>query len=149
MLLLSGKVWTAPSLFLTITLAEAKPIHLLLTRQNFRQQRFTAENITFINSAGRVGQALALYVDADKAVFKNCRFIGNRDTIFAAGENYRQYFFNCNIEGTTDFIFGPSTALFEQCTLHSKANSYITAANKSIERGSSALFWIMPAIHTA
>lgn len=47
--------------------------------------RFVAENITFVNAAGPVGQALALYVDADKAVFKNCRFLGNQDTIYAAG----------------------------------------------------------------
>ena len=49
--------------------------------------RFRAENITFANSAGPVGQALALYVDADKAVFKNCKFLGNQDTIFTSGEN--------------------------------------------------------------
>jgi len=91
--------------------------------------RFRAENISFINSAGPVGQALALYVDADKAIFKNCRFIGNQDTIFAAGESSCQYFTGCYIEGTTDFIFGPGTALFEQSTIRCKANSYITAAN--------------------
>jgi pectinesterase len=91
--------------------------------------RFRAENITFQNSAGPVGQALALYVDADKAVFKNCKFIGNQDTIFAAGENARQYFVGCYIEGTTDFIFGPSTAIFQNCTIRAKSNSYITAAN--------------------
>src|SRR5215211_3330128 len=91
--------------------------------------RFVAENITFMNSAGPVGQALALYVDADKAVFKNCRFIGNQDTIYAAGENARQYFVNCYIEGTTDFIFGPSTAVFQNCTIKGKSDSYITAAN--------------------
>ena len=91
--------------------------------------RFIAENITFMNSAGPVGQALALYVDADKAIFKNCRFIGNQDTIYAAGENARQYFVDCFIEGTTDFIFGPSTAVFQNCTIKGKSNSYITAAN--------------------
>ncbi len=91
--------------------------------------RFHAENITFMNSAGPVGQAVALYVDADKAVFKNCRFIGNQDTIFSSGENSRQYFDSCYIEGTTDFIFGPSTALFEDCIIHAKTNSFITAAN--------------------
>ncbi len=91
--------------------------------------RFVAENITFVNAAGPVGQALALYVDADKAVFKNCRFIGNQDTIYAAGENSRQYFLNCYIEGTTDFIFGPATAVFQNCTIRAKSNSYITAAN--------------------
>jgi pectinesterase len=91
--------------------------------------RFMAQNITFMNSAGPVGQALALYVDADKAVFKNCRFLGNQDTIFAAGESSRQYFVDCYIEGTTDFIFGPATAVFERCTIYCKANSFITAAN--------------------
>ncbi|HEU4903379.1 MAG TPA: pectinesterase family protein [Flavisolibacter sp.] len=91
--------------------------------------RFVAENITFANSAGPVGQAVALYVDADKAVFKNCRFLGNQDTIFAAGENARQLFLHCFIEGTTDFIFGPSTAVFQSCTIRAKSNSFITAAN--------------------
>jgi len=91
--------------------------------------RFTAENITFQNSAGTVGQALALYVDADKAVFKNCRFLGNQDTIYASGENSRQLFTDCYIEGTTDFIFGPSTAVFRNCTIRARSNSFITAAN--------------------
>lgn len=91
--------------------------------------RFRAENITFSNNAGRVGQALALYVDADKAVFKNCRFLGNQDTIFAAGENARQLFVDCYIEGTTDFIFGPSTAVFKNCIIKAKSDSYITAAS--------------------
>lgn len=93
--------------------------------------RFTAENITFSNTAGPVGQAVALYVDADKAVFKNCRFLGNQDTIFAAGEAARQYFVDCYIEGTTDFIFGPSTAVFQSCTIRAKTNSFITAASTS------------------
>ncbi len=91
--------------------------------------RFVAENITFVNAAGPVGQALALYVDADQAVFKNCRFIGNQDTIFSAGEQSRQFFTGCYIEGTTDFIFGPATAVFENCTIHCKSNSFITAAS--------------------
>ncbi len=91
--------------------------------------RFRAENITSKNSAGTVGQALALYVNADKAVFKNCRFLGNQDTIFASGESSRQLFDSCYIEGTTDFIFGPATAVFRNCTIVAKSNSYITAAN--------------------
>src|SRR6185295_11171175 len=91
--------------------------------------RFIAENITFANSAGPVGQALALYVDADKAAFKNCKFLGNQDTIFTSGENARQLFVNCYIEGTTDFIFGPATAIFKNCTIRAKTNSYITSAN--------------------
>src|SRR5439155_13278998 len=47
--------------------------------------RFRAENITFSNTAGPVGQAVALHVESDKAVFKNCRFLGNQDTIYASG----------------------------------------------------------------
>ena len=96
--------------------------------------RFMAQNITFSNNAGRVGQAVALYVDADKAVFKNCRFLGDQDTIFAAGETSRQYFVDCYIEGTTDFIFGPSTAVFQNCTIRGKTNSYITAASTTPEK---------------
>jgi len=91
--------------------------------------RFQAENITFSNTAGPVGQALALYVDADNAYFLNCKFLGNQDTIFAAGEDARQLFENCYIEGTTDFIFGPATAYFLSCRIRCKSNSFITAAN--------------------
>ncbi|HSC54799.1 MAG TPA: pectinesterase family protein [Phnomibacter sp.] len=91
--------------------------------------RFVAENITFVNAAGPVGQAVALHVDADQAIFKNCKFLGNQDTIYASGEQSRQLFINCFIEGTTDFIFGPATAVFQDCTIRAKSNSYITAAN--------------------
>lgn len=94
-----------------------------------RGNDFYAENLTIENSAGPVGQAVALHVEADRATFFNCRLIGHQDTIFAAGEGFRQYFKNCYIEGTTDYIFGPATAVFEGCELHSKANSYITAAS--------------------
>src|SRR5436190_20283526 len=86
--------------------------------------RFVAENITFVNTAGPVGQAVALYVDADKAVFRNCRFIGNQDTIYAGGESARQLFVDCYMEGTIDFIFGPSTAVFQHCNIRAKSNSY-------------------------
>src|SRR5262245_43355065 len=94
--------------------------------------RFRAENITFANSAGPVGQALALYVDADKAVFRNCKFLGNQDTIFTGGEFANQLFDSCYIEGTTDFIFGPATAAFTNCIIKGKANSFITAASTTM-----------------
>lgn len=94
-----------------------------------RGNDFYAENLTIENSAGPVGQAVALHVEADRATFFNCSFIGHQDTILAAGEGFRQYFKNCYIEGTTDYIFGPATAVFDGCELHSKANSYITAAS--------------------
>jgi pectinesterase len=90
---------------------------------------FYAENLTIENSAGPVGQAIALYVSGDRCVFRNCRILGNQDTLFTDGFCSRQYFDNCFIEGTTDFIFGPATALFNNCTINSKDNSYITAAS--------------------
>lgn len=90
---------------------------------------FHAENITFENSAGPVGQALALDVEADRCSFVNCNITGNQDALYAAEENDRQYFKDCTIEGTTDFIFGEATALFDSCTIICKANSFITAAS--------------------
>ena len=90
---------------------------------------FRAENLTIENRAGAVGQAVALAVEADRCVLENCRLLGNQDTLYADGANARQYYRNCYIEGTTDFIFGGATALFEDCTIHSKADSYITAAS--------------------
>ncbi|MFD3000685.1 pectinesterase family protein [Pontibacter toksunensis] len=91
---------------------------------------FTAENITFENSAGPVGQAVAVRVDGDKVMFTNCRFLGYQDTLYPHGEKSRQYYKNCYIEGTTDFIFGWSTAVFENCEIYSKeGGSYITAAS--------------------
>jgi len=90
---------------------------------------FHAENITVENTAGPVGQAIALAVNADRASFYNSRFLGHQDTIYLTGEDNRQYFKNCYIEGTTDFIFGRATAVFDNCQIHSKSDSYITAAS--------------------
>jgi len=90
---------------------------------------FTAENITFENNAEQLGQAVAVHVDGDRAIFRNCRLLGNQDTLLTANQESRQYYEDCYIEGTTDFIFGPATAWFERCHIHSKKNSYITAAS--------------------
>jgi len=93
---------------------------------------FYATNIRFQNSARIVSQAVALHVVADRAAFVDCDIIGNQDTICAdleGGRHSRQYYHNCYIEGTTDFIFGGATALFENCALKSFKNSYITAAS--------------------
>lgn len=91
---------------------------------------FTAENITFENSSGPVGQAVAVRVDGDRVTFTNCRFLGFQDTLYPHGERSRQYYKNCYIEGTVDFIFGWSTAYFEDCTIYCKqGGGYITAAS--------------------
>jgi pectinesterase len=86
---------------------------------------FYAENITFENSFGGGVQAMAVVTKADRIVFRNCRFLGWQDTLFARAG--RQYFDNCYIEGDTDFICGQASAVFENCTLHSKRNGYIAA----------------------
>lgn len=91
-------------------------------------QDIVLENLTIRNSAGRVGQAVALNVQGDRFVCRNCALLGNQDTLYAAAEGSRQYYDNCYIEGTTDFIFGKSIAVFQSCTIKSLMNSYITAA---------------------
>jgi len=88
---------------------------------------FMAENITFENSAGPVGQALAIRVDGDRAVFRRCRFLGWQDTVFL--NRGRQYFEDCYITGHVDFIFGAATAFFERCHIHCLRSGYITAAS--------------------
>ncbi|MDE7410092.1 MAG: pectin esterase [Muribaculaceae bacterium] len=97
----------------------------------------TFRNLTFRNNAGRVGQAVALHTEGTDLKFENCRFLGDQDTLFLAGHNSELEFDNCYIEGTTDFIFGPATAWFNNCRIHSKADSYITAAStpKDVEVG--------------
>lgn len=89
----------------------------------------TFKNLTIENNAEQLGQAVALHTEGDKLAFINCRFLGNQDTIYTGAEGTRLLFADCYIEGTTDFIFGPSTALFERCTIYSKRNSYVTAAS--------------------
>lgn len=116
------------------------------------------ENITIENSAGEVGQAVALQtVGNGKQVYVNCRLVGNQDTLYIYGvgnrdgeeveDNIECYFDNCYIEGTTDFIFGSGRADFISCTIHSKKNSYITAAStcKGQERGFTFLYCTLTA----
>ena len=58
---------------------------------------FMAENITFENSSGPVGQAVACHVAGDRAVFRKCRFLGFQDTLYTFGENTREYYEDCYI----------------------------------------------------
>jgi len=89
---------------------------------------FTAQNITFQNTFGPHGQALAIEVAGDRDAFDNCRFLGWQDTVFADSTG-RNYFHNCYIEGHVDFIFGKSTAVFDSCEIRSKDKGYLTAAS--------------------
>ncbi|MBE7174233.1 MAG: hypothetical protein INR73_26900 [Williamsia sp.] len=99
---------------------------------------FLAANISFENATGYTGdgpQALAINVNSDRAVFKNCRFTGGQDTLLANGNGKRQYFRNCYIDGNTDFIFGSAIAVFDSCVIYPRdrvdgsSGGYVTAAN--------------------
>ena len=89
---------------------------------------FIAENLTIENASGPVGQAVALHVEGDRCAVKNCKILGHQDTLYAATENSRELYLDCYIEGTTDFLFGEATVVFQNCTIKSLTNSYITAA---------------------
>lgn len=100
---------------------------------------WTVRNMTFENAAGRVGQAVAVQCLGTGLRFIGCRFVGDQDTLYLYGvgnrdgetctENARITFEECYVEGTTDFIFGSAAALFRNCEIRSKADSYITAAS--------------------
>lgn len=94
----------------------------------------TFRNITIENNAARLGQAVALHTEGDRLVFVNCRLLGHQDTVYTGVAGTRLFFRDCYIEGTTDFIFGPSTAWFENCEIRSRADSYITAASTPKDR---------------
>lgn len=89
----------------------------------------TLKDITIENNAAKLGQAVALHTEGDHILIQNCRLLGNQDTVYTGVGGTRVAFYDCYIEGTTDFIFGPSIAWFQNCEIHSKANSYITAAS--------------------
>jgi PelA/Pel-15E family pectate lyase len=102
------------------------------TSYSFRESAddFSMRDITVRNDAGfTAGQAVGLEVRGDRVVFLNCRIIGDQDILFLSSPRCRVYFDSCYIEGTTDFIFGAATAWFEHCRIHSKKNSYVTAAS--------------------
>jgi pectinesterase len=119
------------NLYAGMTNLDGKPIGTFHTPSTtIDADDFTAENITFENSAGPVGQALAIRVDGDRATFRNCRFLGWQDTILL--NRGRQFFENCYIAGHVDFIFGTATAWFEKCQIHCLRDGYITAASTPV-----------------
>ena len=91
---------------------------------------FTARRLTIRNDAGfSAGQAVALEVQGDRARIEECRIVGNQDVLFLNSARSRVCFRYCDIEGTTDFIFGDATAWFDHCHIHSKKDSHVTAAS--------------------
>jgi len=90
---------------------------------------FEADNLTFENSAGNTGQAVAAAVRADRTVFKNCRFLGYQDTLFA--DYGRQYYVGSYIEGAVDFIFGNAAAVFDHSEIHANGPGYLTAQSRT------------------
>ncbi|MFC4261454.1 pectinesterase family protein [Ferruginibacter yonginensis] len=99
---------------------------------------FSAFNITFANTYGDGSQAVAVLVNADRAAFKNCRFLANQDTVYLKGNGTpRAYFKDCYIDGNIDFIFGSSVAYFDNCVVYAKtrvgtSSSFITAPNTPV-----------------
>ena len=89
----------------------------------------TLKNLTIENNSARLGQAVSLHTEGDRIKVINCRIIGHQDTIYTGVAGTRLWFKGCYICGTTDFIFGPSTAWFEDCTIESLVNSYVTATS--------------------
>ncbi|MHB1023957.1 MAG: pectinesterase family protein [Acidobacteriaceae bacterium] len=94
------------------------------------------DHLTISNDLGYgKGQAVALAVTGDRAVFRSLRILGHQDTLFAASKycygDYgpcvpaRQYFADTYIDGNVDFIFGDSLAYFDHCELHGNANGNV------------------------
>lgn len=90
---------------------------------------FEADNITFENTAGNTGQAVAVADRADRSIFKHCRFLGHQDTLFA--DYGRQYYVDSYIEGGVDFIFGNATAVFDHSEIHANGRGYLTAQSRT------------------
>jgi pectinesterase len=95
---------------------------------------FEADNLTFENTAGNTGQAVAAAVRADRAIFKNCRFLGHQDTLFA--DYGRQYYVDSYIEGGVDFIFGNAAAVFDHSEIHANRRGWLTAQSRTDPRQS-------------
>lgn len=116
------------NLYAGMTNLDGKPLGTFKTpTATIDADNFSADNLTFENSAGRVGQALAIRVDGDHAAFHHCRFLGWQDTMLL--NRGHEYFSDCYIAGHVDFIFGAATAWFENCQIYCLSTGYITAAS--------------------
>jgi pectinesterase len=88
----------------------------------------TAVNLTFENSTPLGGsQAVALKTTGDEIAFDHCTFTSFQDTLYVTGG--RDFFKDCHVSGSVDFIFGNATAVFDHCTINSSYPGAVTAAN--------------------
>lgn len=62
-------------------------------------------------------RACVIFIEADQSEFKDCQFLSSQDTMFTGNNTEHTYFKNCVIEGTTDYICGDGSAVFDSCTL--------------------------------
>jgi pectinesterase len=124
----AGKTVLTYDLHANLPGPDGKPISTFRTPSTvIDADDFSAENLTFENSAGPKGQALAVRLDGDRLMFRNCQFLGWQDTIL--GNRGRHYYENCYIAGAVDFIFGGATEFYERCHINCLGNGYITAAS--------------------
>ncbi|KAG6538290.1 hypothetical protein ZIOFF_003404 [Zingiber officinale] len=80
---------------------------------------FLMRDLTVENSAGpSKHQAVALRVGADLSAFYRCSFVGYQDTLYA--HSLRQFFRNCDVYGTVDFIFGNAAVVLQNCSLYAR-----------------------------
>eukprot|EP00249_Psilotum_nudum_P034413 c53436_g1_i1 orf=369-2219(+) len=105
---------------------------------------FMARNITIENTAGPDKfQAVALRVDSDLSAFYSCAILGYQDTLYV--HSLRQFYRNCKIEGTIDFIFGNSASVFQNCKIIVRAGrqkaafSIVTAQGRTDPAETTAL----------
>ncbi|MFJ9899945.1 pectinesterase family protein [Streptomyces sp. NPDC091280] len=106
---------------------------------------FTASNLTLSNDydtgTASTGQAVALSLSADRAVFTGVRILGHQDTLLL-NDSARAYFRKSYVAGTVDFVFGGGIGVFDQSEIHQLGNGgYLTAASTPANRAYGYLFY--------
>lgn len=101
---------------------------------------FRARDFSVVNEASPVGQAIALSVNADRAVFERVALHGHQDTLYLTGAGKRVLFRDCLVAGTVDFIFGGALAVFDNCEIRSLAAGYVTAASTPAGQSAGLVF---------